>query len=151
MHTTVSNWPKPDLSHCNTFFLKKVLLFYFSFSSLFLLFYFIFFLFSHCVLPMCRVCSELISPTLWPEIFSQQLEKSSGDLSTLTSSLKATDGALQRELDAIKDGTNDLANKFSKLRDRINQEIANKQVSVVHLALVNKLFIHLVACMRKFL
>ena len=63
-------------------------------------------------------------------MFFQQLEKSSGDLNTLTASLKATDGALQRELDSIKDGTNDLANKFSKLRDRINQEIANKQASV---------------------
>lgn len=64
---------------------------------------------------------------------TQQLEKSSSDLNTLMASLKASDSALQRELDSIKDGTNDLATKFSKLRDRINQEIANKQVQLTML------------------
>ena len=71
---------------------------------------------------------------------SNQLEKAIGDLNTLTSSMRATDSVQQRELDSIRDGTNDLAIKFGKLRDRINQEIANKQVNYVKLTVISQRF-----------
>ncbi|KAL8600042.1 hypothetical protein ACOMHN_039275 [Nucella lapillus] len=57
-----------------------------------------------------------------------ELEKSSTDLTTVVSSLKATDIAVQEELEEVKDGTNALTSAFNKLQAKLNRELANKQL-----------------------
>lgn len=57
------------------------------------------------------------------------MEKSVSDLETLTASLKGTDNTLQRELDAIKDATDSLSLKLTKLHQLMIRHLSDNKVN----------------------
>lgn len=46
----------------------------------------------------------------------------------MSATLKGTDGALQRDVDSVKDGISDLALRIDKLRSIVNKQISENKV-----------------------
>ncbi|XP_025105747.1 uncharacterized protein LOC112571147 [Pomacea canaliculata] len=58
-----------------------------------------------------------------------EIEKSASELETMSATLKGTDGALQRDVDSVKDGISDLALRIDKLRSIVNKQISENKMS----------------------